>query len=159
MTNQTVLLLITSLSLFVLLFIWNIILSVKLRKSTKRLNRFTRGTNTTNLEQIIEQYQSEMAKLKSIQVDNTEHIKVLLNKITKLKGYIGVVRYNAFSENGNDLSYSIAIIDEKKNGVVITSIYNRGETNTYGKPVLDGQSSYKLSKEELEAIEQAIKLK
>ena len=41
--------------------------------------------------------------------------------------------------------------------MVITSIYNRGESNTYAKPIENGESRYKLSQEEMSAIQKAIK--
>ncbi|NNG67156.1 DUF4446 family protein [Caldanaerobacter subterraneus] len=68
---------------------------------------------------------------------------------------VGIVRYNAFPDVGSDLSYSIALLDEEDNGVVLSGIYGRNETATFAKPIERGHSKYPLSAEEVQAIERA----
>lgn len=68
---------------------------------------------------------------------------------------VGIIRFNPFGEVGSDQSFSIALLNEENNGVVITSLYNREGNRIYGKPINKGQSSYSLSREELIAIEKA----
>ncbi len=65
-------------------------------------------------------------------------------------------RYNAFAEVGSDLSYSVALLDGNKNGVVLTSIYGRQESHTYGKPISQGMSTYPLTAEEDAVIHQTV---
>lgn len=65
-----------------------------------------------------------------------------------------VLRYNAFDNTGSDLSYSVALVDEENNGVVLSSIYGREENRCYAKPVIAGKSQYVLSKEEQEVLQQ-----
>jgi hypothetical protein len=72
---------------------------------------------------------------------------------------IGVVRYNPFSEVGGNQSFSIALLDGKNNGFVITSLYTREGNRVYAKPIQNGKSQYFLSQEEKEAIEKAINSK
>jgi len=72
---------------------------------------------------------------------------------------VGIVRFNPFSEVGGDQSFSIALLDGRGNGVVITSLYTREGNRVYGKPIKAGQSEYLLSAEEKEAIERAKGLK
>ena len=38
---------------------------------------------------------------------------------------IGLVRFNPFKEVGSDQSFSVALLNGKDNGIVITSLYNR----------------------------------
>ena len=72
-------------------------------------------------------------------------------------GRIGIVRYNALKdEGGHDLSFSIAWLNQRQDGVVVTGIYVRGESNIYAKPVIGGQSPYPLSEEERMAIQRAV---
>ncbi|MNG37637.1 hypothetical protein D3C84_1250500 [compost metagenome] len=70
----------------------------------------------------------------------------------KKKGNIGIHRYNAFAERGNDLSFSIAVIDDAEDGMVLSGIHGRENTFVYAKPVQEGQSKYPLTPEEIEAI-------
>ena len=72
---------------------------------------------------------------------------------------IGIVRYNAFKDTGSDLSFALALLDSKDNGVVLNGIYSREMSNIYAKPVEKGVSKYVLSDEEKQAIEKAVNSK
>ena len=69
---------------------------------------------------------------------------------------VGLVRYDAFAEMGGRLSFSCALLDERGDGVVVTSINGRQDTRVYAKPVEGGRSSHNLSDEEEQAIERAL---
>ena len=84
-----------------------------------------------------------------------EEMKKLENKQKFSVQKLGVVRFNPFSEVGSDQSFSLALLDENNDGVVITSLYTRQENRVYGKPIKNSQSEYTLSEEEKRAIEKA----
>jgi Protein of unknown function (DUF4446) len=67
----------------------------------------------------------------------------------------GFVRYDAFAGSGAGLSYALALLNRQGDGVVLTSIYSREDTRTYGKPVSGFKPTVQASSEELEAIERA----
>lgn len=69
---------------------------------------------------------------------------------------VGVVRFSAFKDMGSDLSYAVALLDAKNNGVVFSSIFAREDSRTYVKPIENGHSSYTLTTEEEQAIRDAI---
>jgi len=62
------------------------------------------------------------------------------------------VRYDAFGDMGGHLSWSLAIVDDEGDGVVLTAIHGRSDTRTYAKSVSDWSSSTQLSPEESEAV-------
>jgi len=68
---------------------------------------------------------------------------------------VGFVRYNAFSDVGSDLSYALALLNRDGDGVVLSSIYSREDTRTYGKAVSAFKPAQDPSEEELAAIERA----
>lgn len=68
---------------------------------------------------------------------------------------IGFVRYNAFSDVGSDLSYALALLNREGDGVVVSSVWSREETRTYGKAVNKFAAAVDLSKEERDAIDRA----
>ncbi len=68
---------------------------------------------------------------------------------------IGFVRYNAFSDVGSDLSYALALLNRDGDGVVLSSIYSREDTRTYGKAVAAFKPAADSSEEELAAIAKA----
>jgi hypothetical protein len=69
--------------------------------------------------------------------------------------HVAVVRYDAFGDVGGRLSFSVALLDDDGDGVVLTSIAGRSETRTYAKGVVDGGSEHALSPEERDAIDRA----
>ena len=69
----------------------------------------------------------------------------------------GVIRFNAFTETGSDLSFAVALLDDYDNGVVLTSIFGRNDSRVYAKPLIKGESTYSLTNEEKDAIEKARK--
>ncbi|MGH2681015.1 MAG: DUF4446 family protein [Actinomycetota bacterium] len=69
---------------------------------------------------------------------------------------VALLRYDAFEDVGGRLSFSCALLDERGNGVVLTSINGRQETRVYAKPVANATSSHNLSLEEEEAIRRAM---
>jgi hypothetical protein len=68
----------------------------------------------------------------------------------------GIVRYDAFEEMGGRLSFSLALLDDHGDGVVLTSINGRTEARTYVKPIAALNSEHNLSDEEREAMAAAM---
>ena len=71
----------------------------------------------------------------------------------------GIIRFNPFNDMGGNQSFAIALLNAKNNGFVISSLFIQEGNRVYTKEVKNGKSSHSLSKEELEAIEKAIKSK
>ena len=69
--------------------------------------------------------------------------------------HLAVVRYDAFADMGGHLSWSLALLDERGDGVVLTSIHGRSDARTYAKNVSAWTSQQQLSPEEEEAVTQA----
>ena len=70
----------------------------------------------------------------------------------------GIYRYNAYKDSGSELSFALALLDERNDGIVLNGIYSREMSNIYAKPIKNGVSEYKITEEENEAIKRAMKL-
>ena len=70
--------------------------------------------------------------------------------------HIGLVRFNPFEDTGSDQSFAIALLDDRRDGIVISSLHGRANTRVFAKPVDDGESAHNLSDEEAQAIRIAI---
>ena len=70
--------------------------------------------------------------------------------------YRSVVRYDAYGEMSGRQSSSVALLDSRRSGVVLSSILHREQARIYVKPVHEGESEYDLSPEEQEAVETAL---
>ena len=66
--------------------------------------------------------------------------------------HLAVVRYDAFGDMGGHMSWSMALVDDAGDGVVLTSIHGRSDSRTYAKNVTHWSASQQLSPEEEEAI-------
>ena len=69
---------------------------------------------------------------------------------------IGFIKYNAFENIGNDLSFALTLLDGNNNGICISSIYGRSESRIFSKPIVKGKSLVSLSQEELESLNEAL---
>ena len=70
--------------------------------------------------------------------------------------HIGLVRYNPFDDTGSDQSFAIALLDDQRDGIVLSSLHGRTNTRIFAKPVADGGSPHNLSDEESQAIRIAV---
>lgn len=94
--------------------------------------------------------------------EDADKLKVHLLKIeeTELKHVqrVELLRYNPYDDTGGDQSFSLALLDDQGNGVVITSLHARSGTRVFAKPIADGQGGkHRLSEEELGVIKRAMK--
>ena len=69
--------------------------------------------------------------------------------------HLAVVRYDAFGDMGGHLSWSLALLDDGGDGVLLTAIHGRSEARTYAKSVADWKCDQPLSPEEEEALTHA----
>jgi len=90
-------------------------------------------------------------------IDKTSQDLENLRKESKLHiQKVGIVRYNPFSNVGGDQSFSVALLNQNNDGIIVTSLYAEGGSRVYGKSIEKGKSQYSLSKEEEEAIKKAM---
>ena len=114
-----------------------VVAALALRRTTPRQN----GDGVDALPEDVHGLRQEVAALKAENADALRHLSV--------------VRYDAFGDVGGHLSWSLAVLDDSGNGVVLTSIHGRSEARTYAKSVAGWTCEQQLSPEEEEAIEHA----
>lgn len=134
------------------LLIWNLLQGGKLRKIRRKYELMMQGAGVEDLEGLLIDLKLQQGKLEDAQEQQQKLLEQLQRLVPKQKAKIGMKRYNAFAERGNDLSFSIAFINDEKDGVVITGIYNRDGSYVYAKPLTNGESPHALSPEEVEVI-------
>jgi hypothetical protein len=70
--------------------------------------------------------------------------------------YRSLIRYDAYGEMSGRQSTSIALLDARRSGVVLSSIHHRDTARLYAKQVHEGRAELELSPEEDEAIRLAL---
>lgn len=142
----------------ILLVIGLVIVMIKFNKISKKYTEFMKKLgNGKNIEEDLENYMYRVERVEKQNAEILNYIKNVDNDLNKCIQKIGIVRYNAFQDTGSDLSFALALLDEKNNGVVLNGIYSREMSNIYAKPVENGKSKYTISEEENLAIQKAIK--
>lgn len=67
-----------------------------------------------------------------------------------------LIRYDAYNELSGQQSMSIALLDDRHSGVVLTCIHHRDQARVYAKQVHEGHGELELSPEEAEAVRVAL---
>jgi hypothetical protein len=120
-------------------------------------NRLVRRTKKGDLKRVLE-------KVLAVEVENMRAIKMLEKEIDRLQDEgqfhvqkVGLIRFNPFQETGGDHSFSIALLDGKDTGVILTGLHTRERTRVYAKAIKNGKSEHELSNEEKKAFTKAKK--
>lgn len=89
-------------------------------------------------------------------------VQALRNEVAALRQegadalkHLAVVRYDALEDAGGQLSWSMALTDDRGNGVVMTSINGRGAARSYAKSIVGWSSDSPLAPEEEKALSAA----
>lgn len=70
--------------------------------------------------------------------------------------YRSLVRYDAYNEMSGQQSSSVALLDARRSGVVMSSILHRENARVYVKQIVEGESELELSPEERQALDTAL---
>lgn len=115
------------------------------------------GNSVKNQEDLMKKMVSNLTKIGN-RLETLESKTKFLENIAKISVQkIGFKRYNPFSETGGDQSFTLVLLDQNLNGVIISSLYLREGVRVYGKRVEGGKSKQQLSEEEKGVLEQTIK--
>lgn len=132
--------------------------AIKLHKLNKLYQKFMKGATGQSVEQML------LVKIQDIEVLKRA-VNELQNECKRMDSEslehiqrFGMIRFNAFDNTGSDLSFALAMTNASRTGFVLSGIYGRDESRVYAKPLLNGESSYALTKEEKKAIEEANKI-
>lgn len=140
-------LLVSLVLLMLVLVLWVNLLSFK-----KKFKQLMRGAQGENIEKVLLDQQKAMENHHQTAKDHGERMEEIEKSLRNCVQRVGVIRYNAFDDIGSSLSYSVAILDDGLNGVVLTGIHGRYESTNYAKEIKRGVSEQHLSVEEVQAI-------
>jgi len=139
----------------IVLAIWLIALSVVVYINFRFFRRLEKDTGQINLKKITEKIiangqkdrldiEELFRRAKSLEEEGRLHIQK-----------VGLVRFNPFREMGGDHSFSLALLDGKDTGVIVTGLHTRERTRVYMKAIKNGKSELELSEDEKKALVKA----
>lgn len=83
-------------------------------------------------------------------------VHALSDSVSTALRRVALVRYDAFDELSGRLSFSLAIMDDKGNGITLSSIASSTDTRLYAKSLSHGIGEHALSPEEDQAVKAAM---
>ncbi len=122
----------------------------------QRLSKFTTGKDAKNLEQVIVKRFSEIRQVVKNEKKQNKEIEMINEKFLTTFCKIGLVKYDAFKEMSGKLSFSLALLTENHDGIIITSMHSSEGCYTYCKEITNEESYYILSNEERLALNVAM---
>lgn len=140
-----------------LAFILFVIENIRLNGMIKKYKRLIRGLSEKKVEDLMFAYSSELDGVKNtLEGEISSRIRYLEERMPATLRNFGMTSYNAFDNMGNNMSFSMAALDDQQNGFVLTGIYSRDHSYVYAKKIAKGQPDKELSKEEKEALNEAL---
>jgi hypothetical protein len=121
----------------------------------KRLKRFFLGKKAKDLEDTITALEDQIEKLAIARKNIEAEIGTINSKLRKSIRGLETIRFNPFPDQGSNQSFAIGMLNEEKDGVVISSLYSRERMSVFAKPIKGGRSDHELSAEEKEVLKKA----
>lgn len=133
--------------------VWQLDLQTRLRRLEERYRRLSGGAEAGRLDTgaILEQVDAVRGRVEKLE-DLARQAQAVLGHTVQ---GVGIVRFRALTDVGGDQSFALALVDGGGNGVVLSALYLREGTRFYAKPLTAWNSTYPLTDEEKQALEQA----
>jgi hypothetical protein len=151
------------LSILIGLAVFSLLQFVMLLSTQGRLNRLTRlvrqlltGPTGEDLEAMLNRCLAESKRSLQYSDDLDERLKELVDSMRGCVQNVGIVRYDAYGDVSGSQSFSVALLDNYHNGVIISSLLGRNDGRCYGKTIIGGHTEQTLSDEEATALHIAL---
>jgi len=150
--------------LLIALVIFSVVLAIfvawlflTLRRYQLRYRNINAAAEAGNLAEVIARQSDEIKHVQNELAQMERAQNHLGHNQTLAVQKVGLIRFDAFDDVGGKLSFSAVLLDDRGDGIIISSINGRRENRVYAKPVKGGESVFNLSMEEREAIGQALR--
>ncbi|HET8571520.1 MAG TPA: DUF4446 family protein [Candidatus Limnocylindria bacterium] len=142
--------------LLLILIVLVAIQSARLGRATRAYRALVGGTGGGSLGDVLGAHVSRVDEV-AHRLDDLDRLHAFLEERSRGSlQHIGMVRFNPFDDTGSDQSFAIALLDDRRDGVVLSSLHGRSNTRLFAKPVENGESKHALSTEEAQAIKIAV---
>ena len=137
-----------------------VVLAVKLRRLRSAQLAVIGGAERRDLVAHAERLERGFTELRDLVDDSLGRLDVrMLEFEGRVDGCIAhhaLVRYDAYGELSGRQSISLALLDARRSGVVLSSILHRDQARLYVKHVHAGEGELELSPEEQQAVDAAL---
>jgi hypothetical protein len=133
-----------------------IVQSRRIRRATNAYRSLVSDSQGGSLQQLLDSHLGKVIEVGAKAEELSELYEALEARSRGSLQHVGIVRFNPFEDTGSDQSFAIALLDDRRDGIVISSLHGRGQTRVFAKPVEGGASKHTLSDEEAQAIQVAV---
>jgi hypothetical protein len=137
-------------------FIWLVVLTFLVLKQKSFLKELFPKDNSRDIRN---RFKEVLEAISKFEKEN----QILDNRLTDFKKEslgnlqnLAVLKYNPYNDTGGEQSFSLALLNGRLNGIVLTSLHSRSGTRTYLKDIKSGISELELSKEEAQVLKDAM---
>lgn len=142
--------------LLVFLLLQVVLLRSKVSALTRKYQYFMIGEDGVSLERQLAVEVTELREMTRSSEDMLHQHELLSNMQIQSFQRSGLVKYDAFDDSGDKLSFSLTLLDGANNGFVLSSLVGRENSRIYVKPILNGECREAISSEEAESIGMAL---
>ena len=122
--------------------------AVGLKRLNKRFDRLLRGQAAESLEEAMDacltRTEANVARMEGIELA----VGIIQAQIPECIRDIRLSRYDAFEDIGGKQSFTLALLDQQGDGLLLTGVHSRSEMRLYAKQVEGGRASHNLIDEE-----------
>lgn len=146
-------------AVLLILFGMTINLYSELSTLKTRLKRMMDGAEGSSIEQMLAAHTNEVNSAVNEVSKARDKLETLDALVRSSIARVAVIHFDAFEKTGQGLSWCVALLDRNNNGVIFSSICGQESERSYVKPIEGGlvSSKYKLTKEEEQALRQAMR--
>lgn len=122
----------------------------------QRIKRLTQGKAGRDLEDTIitiEGNIKDMEETERLMAEAIEHIDKRLR--TSIRA-VEMDRFNPFGDQGGNHSFAISLVNERGDGIVLSSLYSRERMSVFAKPIKKGKSEFDLTEEEATVLQKGL---
>lgn len=145
-----------------LIFIIEIVIIVLLIKNTKRVKEYknmydkalSRFNGKNGVKDEFLNLYDRLEKLEEENNDLRKEIGEIKDKKKKALNNVKLIKYNAYDETNNKLSFALGIVNDERNGVMFNEIYSKHGSNIYSKEIKNGKIDERICDEEQNVLDQ-----
>jgi Protein of unknown function (DUF4446) len=121
----------------------------------RKISLFLTGSNAQNLEGVLASDRKKAQELTEENIKLNSRLDIAEKKLSQSVRSVQTIRFNPFADQGSNQSFATALVDETGSGVIMSSLYARDRVSVFAKPVANFTSTYELTVEEKQALEQS----
>ena len=128
----------------------------RMKKTNRALRSALLGPSGEDLEEMLSRCLAESAQSLNRCGELETQLQSASETMRDCVQHIGLVRYDAYGDVSGSQSFSLALLDDRRNGTILTGLMGRNDGRCYAKTVVDAQTEQTLSDEENDALQMAL---